>query len=101
MGVKFSKKTECLAERFPGRHQPDDNEFTAVYRRRSVTKSSRLAGRPTTVLQQKDESLSTSTRVTDHNIGASKSTVWRTLNKQLLYPFKHQKVQEILPGDYA
>lgn len=52
------------AERFPGRHEPDDNEFTAVYRRRSVTKSSRLAGRPTTVLQQIDESLSTSTRVT-------------------------------------
>lgn len=34
-------------------------------------------------------------------MNASKSTVWRTLHEQLLYPFKSQKVQELQPEDYA
>lgn len=101
-------------ERFPGRHQPSHKVFTAVHSRLresgSVTKRSHRSGRPITVrslafeeavLQQIDDNPSTSTRAIAHNMDASKSTVWRTLHEQLLYPFKCQKVHELHAGDYA
>lgn len=102
------------AERFPNRNQPGHKVFIAVHNRLkesgSVKKCSDIVGRPRAVrslayeeavLNQVGHNPSTSTRAIAHDMNASKSTVWRTLHEQLLYPFKCQKVQELHPGDYA
>lgn len=53
------------------------------------------------VLDQVGNDASISTREITRRTGISQSTVWRILKDQQLYPFHLQKVQNLLPGDYA
>jgi len=51
-------------------------------------------------LQQVEEYSRTSTWRIAANLGTSQKTVWKVFNKQLLHPFKLQKVQALNPGDF-
>lgn len=100
-------------EQFPNRQHPNFKTFTAVYerlRRTGTFKSDKKdTGRDRSIrsveleddiLQQIEETPTTSTRVIAQNFGCSKSTAWRILHDEKLHPFKLQKVQALNPQDF-
>lgn len=100
-------------EHFPDRQHPNFKTFTAVHNRLRETGTFKFnmadTGRDRLVrdvqleedvLQMFERNPSTSTRVVGRELGCGKSTVWRILNGEGLYPFKLQKVQALKPADY-
>lgn len=100
------------AERFPARHLPHRETFTAVAQRvretGSVLPRARENGRPREVQVNVEENIleriaedpSTSTREIAREVGVSHFVVWRTLKENLLYPYHVQRVQSLSVNDY-
>jgi len=53
------------------------------------------------ILQMVQRSPCLSTRRMASHIGVSRMQVWRTLHEEDLYPYHHQRVQHLEPGDHA
>lgn len=99
-------------ERYPDRVIPHHTMFSRLHQRLSETGSfeKRTAenGHPQTVTPQMEEQVlneiedspTTSTRKIAHTLNISHSTVWRILKKYLLYPYHIQRVQALLPDDF-
>lgn len=100
-------------ERYPNRPIPHHNIFTRLHQRLMEHGSFRPRtadnGRAFTVatpqieeavLNEMDENPSLSTRRIARTLNISKSTVWRILKRQQLYPYHIQRVQALLPRDF-
>jgi hypothetical protein len=99
-------------ERFPGRRIPNTKTFSSVYQhlrtRGSFPTCSFSVERQVNhrvndelcVINHIQHSPGTSTRRISYRTGLSKNKVWRILHKENLYPFRLQKVQNLLPTDY-
>lgn len=105
--------SRLYANRFPHRRHPNYKCFISIHNRLrengKFEKDMSAAGRPRTVclvdfeediLHQVEENPSISTRAIANNMNASKSTVWNVLHRNLLHPFKLQKVQALKAEDY-
>lgn len=108
---EFISSLVLLIFRYPGRRQPNYRAFSAVHQRLldtgSVMPQQRHERGGATlafteeVLEKIDENPSTSTRAIASSLNSSKTTVWRVLKEQLLYPYHRQKVQLLQAGDDA
>ena len=101
-------------ERYPNRQVPDHRLFTALHRRLcengSFSANRVDAGHPRQFdLDQEDDVLEhfrrnprTSTRAAATSMGIQDHTaVWRVLNRNNYHPYHFQRVQGLLPADYA
>lgn len=100
------------AQRFPNRRLPHRRTFVRVHRtlrERGNLRNSEKSGRPATVTTVQTEQRildaveadpSTSVRRLSHEEGVSKTSVWRILKSQLLYPYHIQRVQGLSPRDF-
>jgi transposase len=97
--------------RFPNRRVPHFQTFAYVYQfSREHGKFPTVANpehvrrvvhRENEILQVVDNNPSTSIRRVSHQLGVPRSTVWRAIKKENLYPFHVQKVQRLEAGDEA
>lgn len=98
--------------RFPDRRAPTPRTFVAVSQRLLDTGSvvPRYEGRgperrndniEENILNIFDEDPQRSTRNVASELDTSRWRVHRTLREQLLHPYHYQRVQGLLPGDYA
>lgn len=101
------------AQRFPHRRHPSRTTFSAIHRRLRETGTmrpvladtgrQRYARTPQTeerILEEIGVNPQRSTRSVARDVGVAHSTVWSVLHDQLLYPYRFQKVQHLLPQDY-
>lgn len=113
-GLAQGNATEArnlYAIKFPGRYVPDRRSFQNVDRMLRETgklTQHRLGGRPLTNANTEEEVLnafradpSTSLRSISGALGLSTSTVWRTLNRNSMYPYHVQRVQGLTENDYG
>ncbi|XP_050306546.1 uncharacterized protein LOC126743487 [Anthonomus grandis grandis] len=101
------------AERFPNRMVPERRFFLKVDRslrergQLQVNPGIRVRARPIRdnveeeILHNIEEDPNTSTRKIADHLRISQTLVWKVLHDNHLYPFKKQKVQHLLPQDYA
>lgn len=106
------KAKRLYAERFPNRHHPCHTLFASLDRRLRETgslKGSHHNGARRTVrtvefeeevLNILGEEPAISTRSIAHQLGSAPSTVWKVAKEQLLHPYRRQKVQALLAGDF-
>ncbi|KAJ8918518.1 hypothetical protein NQ315_015225 [Exocentrus adspersus] len=99
-------------EMYPNRRQPDFKIFKNLYDRLGETGSFHhkrdSAGRPKTLNSEQEEEIlvrvaenpELSTRRISMETGVSKSTVWKTLNKEGLHPYHFTPVQNLLQTDF-
>lgn len=111
-GNSLAAKRE-YEERFPNRRIPNPKTFASVFQCLRSTGSfpscsysvereeERRIAHEEDVIQQVQRSPRISTRRISNRIGLPQSTVWRILKKENLYPYHFQKVQNLLPGDFA
>jgi hypothetical protein len=111
-GCNGRRAARLYEDRYPLRHHPHHTTFASIYRRLRQTGNLKRpggAGRPRTartpefeedVLRHAGQDASTSVRAIAHHMTAAKSSVWRVLKEQQLYPYHVQKVQAIGPADY-
>lgn len=98
---------------FPDRTQPSHPTFAAVYRRiaetgtlapqtvnRGTPRSARTIEQEEHILQAVEMDPAISTRRLAVACGTSRSTAWRVLHEQSLYPYHLQRVQGLSPADY-
>lgn len=100
------------AQRFPNRRLPNARTFVRVHRtlrERGSLRNLEKSGRSVTVttvqteeriLNAVEANPSTSVRRLSHEEGVSKTSVWRILKCQLLYPYHMQRVQGLSPRDF-
>lgn len=103
--------SRLYAERFPHRRPPCHQVFSLIHTNLGDSgkflkdcvereKTVRTVDFEDQVLHAVEENPSVSVRCIAHRLNAHKSTVWRVLHEDLLYPFKLQKVQALEPGDF-
>lgn len=99
---------------YPNRQLPSDKLFVRLHNRLreggSFKVNMRDTGRTRTVrsvefeenvLEKFEDNPRLSVRTVAHEINVSKSTIWRVVHDDNLYPFHFQKVQSLIPGDYV
>lgn len=112
-GGNAREACRLYAEHFLNRQCPDHRTFSRVHMRLRETGTFKVSMNDTgrnrvvrdvefedIVLQQFEEYPMASTREVARNLGSSKSTVWRVLKEEKLYPYRPQKVQSLKPQDY-
>lgn len=98
------------SQRYPNRRQPTDKIFERTFRRLQETGSvvgKTGGGRPRwhnleneeIIIDQVLDNPHISTRRIKSRTGLSQSFVWRTINREELYPYHLQSVQGLRPGD--
>lgn len=98
-------------ERFPYRRPPCHKVFSAVHTNLRENgkfvkdivereKTVRTVEFEEQVLRAVEENHSISVRGIAHRLNADKTTVWKVLHENMLYPFKFQKVQALEPNDF-
>ena len=107
------KAKRLYMERFPNRIVPDRKIFQSIHQRLRETGTLRRSGGPgrpmtvrrvdveETVLDMIEDEPGTSTRRIAQNLNVSNWTVWKTLKDNLLHPYHIQRVQALLPADFA
>lgn len=107
-----SEAKRLYREMYPNRRQPASGRFFQNLHLRLGVHGSFSTPRggqghathldiDTEVLEMVEENPNTSTRAVASALGTSKSSVWRVLKEQCLYPYHLQPVQVLYDGDHA
>lgn len=107
-----SEAARMYQDEFPARRHPDSRVFTRIHqmlRDKGNFSASERAGRPRTVrnpeveesvLESVGQDPGTSTRKIAVQENISRSSVWRIMHEQQLYPYHIQRVQSLTPDDF-